>query len=204
MVNFYRRFIPHAAKIMMPLNNLLKGSNKDNAPLKLNETAEEAFVDIKEGKGYVIGAPEARRPYEHNCQCIRLCNRRSVTTTNKRYLPAPRLLRRPFPPCNENTVRMSYRELLAAYYAIKHFRLFIEGQNFILYTDHKPLTFAVQQNLEKCSPRQFRYLDFISQYITDIRYIQGAENKVTDALSRVEAISCPPDHSALEKAQEQD
>ncbi|XP_076762906.1 uncharacterized protein LOC143430481 [Xylocopa sonorina] len=40
-----------------------------------------------------------------------------------------------------------------------------------LYTDHKPLTFAFKQNLEKCSPRQFRYLDFISQFTTEIRHI---------------------------------
>jgi hypothetical protein len=34
------------------------------------------------------------------------------------------------------------RELLAAYLSIKHFRYLVEGKNFVIYTDHKPLSFA--------------------------------------------------------------
>ena len=36
-----------------------------------------------------------------------------------------------------------YVELLAAYSAVKHFRFLLEGRNFTLFTDHKPLTFAL-------------------------------------------------------------
>ncbi|GFU50155.1 transposon Ty3-G Gag-Pol polyprotein [Trichonephila clavipes] len=43
-----------------------------------------------------------------------------------------------------------------------------------------------KQNLNKCSPRQLRHLDLISQYSTDIQHVQGSENKVVDALSRIE------------------
>ena len=35
------------------------------------------------------------------------------------------------------------RELLAIYLSIKHFRHFMEGRNFHVVTDHKPLTFAM-------------------------------------------------------------
>ncbi|XP_073962036.1 uncharacterized protein [Choristoneura fumiferana] len=45
----------------------------------------------------------------------------------------------------------------------------VEARPFIIYTDHKPLTFAFTTARDKCSPRQFRYLDFISQFSTDIR-----------------------------------
>lgn len=54
------------------------------------------------------------------------------------------------------------RELLAIYVAIKHLRDMVEGRPFIIFKDHKPLTFAFRQKPEKCSPRQFRYLDYIS------------------------------------------
>lgn len=47
----------------------------------------------------------------------------------------------------------AYRELLAVYAAIKHFRFMIEGRNFFVLTDHKPLTFAFAQKLERASPR---------------------------------------------------
>ena len=35
------------------------------------------------------------------------------------------------------------RELLAAYLSIRHFRFMLEGRNFLLFTDHKPLTSAL-------------------------------------------------------------
>ena len=34
MINFYRRFIPGAAKIFQPLNDLLEGGKKGNAPIE--------------------------------------------------------------------------------------------------------------------------------------------------------------------------
>ncbi|UYV60412.1 hypothetical protein LAZ67_1001072 [Cordylochernes scorpioides] len=58
-----------------------------------------------------------------------------------------------------------------------------------VYTDHKPLTYAFQQNLYKASPRQCRHLDIIGQFTTDIRHIAGCENVPADFLSRVEPIS---------------
>ena len=79
------------------------------------------------------------------------------------------------------------RELLAVYLAIKHFRYFIEGRQFYVSTDHKPLIFALQSHSDKYTPRQLRHLDFISQFTSDIRHVSGTENCVADALSRIEA-----------------
>lgn len=41
--------------------------------------------------------------------------------------------------------------------------------------------------------RQLRYLDYISQFSTDIRHVSGTANTVADALSRIEidTISLP-------------
>ena len=78
-------------------------------------------------------------------------------------------------------------ELLAVYLAIKHFKHFIEGRQFHISTDHKPLIYALQSNSDKYTPRQLRHLDFISQFTGDIRPVSGTENCVADALSRIEA-----------------
>ena len=78
------------------------------------------------------------------------------------------------------------RELFSIYSAIKKFRHMLEGRNFRIYTDQKPLIYAFRQNPNKCSPRQLRHLDYISQYSTDIRHVQGSQNVVADALSRIE------------------
>jgi len=77
----------------------------------------------------------------------------------------------------------------------------VEARRFVVYTDHKPpLSFAFHQKPEKCTPRQFRHLDFIGQFTTDIRYIAGSENITADALSR-ETMDSVMSYEALAKSQ---
>nr|VZI03560.1 unnamed protein product [Spirometra erinaceieuropaei] len=78
------------------------------------------------------------------------------------------------------------RELLAVYLSIRHFRHFLEGREFVVLTDHKPLVFALRASPDRYSPREIRHLDFISQFSCDIQHVHGKENVVADALSRLE------------------
>ena len=77
------------------------------------------------------------------------------------------------------------RELLAICLAVKHFQHFVEGWDFHILTDHKPLTFALKSH-HNHTPRQLRHLDFISQFTNDIRHVKGIDNCVVDALSCIE------------------
>ena len=96
------------------------------------------------------------------------------------------------------------RELLAIYEAIKYFRHMLEARHFVVYTDHKPISFAFHERKKNCSPRQFRYLDFIAQFTTDIRHISGKDNVVADPLSRVEALQVPVSFDTLAESQASD
>jgi len=60
--------------------------------------------------------------------------------------------------------------------------------------------------LEKASPRQFRHLDFIGQFTTDIQHISGIHNVVADALSRINQIHIPEKiyYAAIADAQAND
>ena len=64
------------------------------------------------------------------------------------------------------------RELLAVYATIKHFRHNLEGRNFFVNTNHKPLTFVMSSVAERASLRQTRHLAFIAEFTTDIRYVR--------------------------------
>ncbi|BES91401.1 Reverse transcriptase (RNA-dependent DNA polymerase) [Nesidiocoris tenuis] len=88
--------------------------------------------------------------------------------------------------CTEQRYSTYDRELLAIYSAIKHFRYMVEGRTLTIFTDHKPLVHAFSQSPEKASPRQFRHLEFIAQFSTDIRHVAGEDNQVADYLSRLE------------------
>ena len=98
------------------------------------------------------------------------------------------------------------RELLAVYLAIWHFRHYLEGRDFPIFTDHRALTFAMAKSSEPWSHRQARHLEYISQYSTDIRHIAGADNVVSDALSRaaIEEVRLGVDFSKMADMQKQD
>ena len=100
------------------------------------------------------------------------------------------------------------RELLAIYLSVKHFRNMLEGRAFCVYTDHKPLTYALQFKPDRHSPREVRQLDDISQYTNDIHYVRGKHNTAADALSRMNVdtivISAVVDFPRIVEAQESD
>nr|XP_054767000.1 uncharacterized protein LOC129274180 [Lytechinus pictus] len=60
-----------------------------------------------------------------------------------------------------------------------------KGREFTVYTDHKPLTYALRSKPDRHSPREIRQLDYISQFTSDIQHVHGVDNTVADALSRL-------------------
>jgi hypothetical protein len=80
------------------------------------------------------------------------------------------------------------RELLAAFLTIRHFRFLLEGRQFTLLTDHKPLVASMTRVTPPQSARQQRHLAFVSEFTTDLRHTPGSDNVVADALSRPPAI----------------
>ena len=84
----------------------------------------------------------------------------------------------------------------------------VEGREFSVLTDHKPLTRALSSRGTQHSPRQVRQLDFISQFTSDIQHVKGAHNPVADALSRIEINALDQrqdiDFEEMAKAQEGD
>ena len=185
LVNFYHRFIPNCAKIMDPLNKLLSSPEKDSRHLSWDEEATTAFNATKQA---LADATLLVHPKLHAPTCIMADASdwavgavlqqyidggwRPITYFSKKLRPA------------ETRYSTFDRELLAIYLAIKHFRYFVEGREFFVLTDHKPLTFALSTHSDKYTPRQTRHLDFISQFTADIRHVSGSANPVADALSR--------------------
>lgn len=189
MINFYRRFIPDAAQTQAPLNALLTGSVKGSHPVSIVGEALEAFNKSKDS---LCSATLLAHP---DCDC-----KLGLTTDasdkalgavlqqykNGAWQPLAFFTRKLSP--SQQKYSPYDRELLAIYEAIKYFRHMLEARTFTIYTDHKPLCYAFSSRKSNCSPRQFRHLDFISQFTSDIRHVSGKDNVVADTLSRVEAV----------------
>ncbi|GFS53042.1 retrovirus-related Pol polyprotein from transposon 17.6 [Trichonephila clavipes] len=98
------------------------------------------------------------------------------------------------------------RELLAAYSSVKYFKHFLEGRNFTIITDHKPLIYTFRQKLDKATPRQQRHLKYIAQFTVDVQHVPGKDNIIADALSRIDELNLQSaiDFEGIAKAQEMD
>lgn len=205
MVNFYRRFIPDAAKTQVPLNAALTDKVKGNAPVPWTSEREHAFTQCKESlaRAALLAHPVPSAPLaifaDASDHAVGAALQQNVSGT---WQPLAFFTKKLNPA--ENKYSPYDRELLAIYKAIRYFRHMVEGRPCVVYTDHKPLTFAFAQKADKCSPRQFRHLDYISQYTTDIRHVSGKDNVVADALSRVTAVSEAIDYTALAESQTND
>ena len=82
-------------------------------------------------------------------------------------------------------------ELLAAYFAMKNFHFLLEGRSFTLFTDHKPLTFALFRVSPPWSARQQCDLSYLSEFTSDLVHLPSSQNVVADALSRPSSVLSP-------------
>lgn len=205
MINFYRRFIPNASNTLANINDLLTPNLKGKASISWTTETTQAFEHCKEqlAKATLLAHPHDDAPLS----LVTDASDTAVGATlqqlvNKEWQPLAFFSKKL--TSTEKKYGAYDRELLAIYLAVKNFRHMIEGRTFTIFTDHKPITYAFQQKPEKCSPRQFRHLDYISQFTTDIRHVPGKQNVVADALSRVEAITSTLDYAALARSQATD
>ena len=193
MVNYYHRFIPHCAAKFTPLNNLLTAANeghtrlspKSNFDLKWDKNAESAFSVSKQilANATLLVHPDSTAQINITCDASDVAVGGVLQQfLNGMWQPLSFFSKKLNPA--ETRYSAFDRELLAVYATIKHFRHNLEGRNFFVNTDHKPLTFVMSSVTERASLRQTRHLAFIAEFTTDIRYVKGETNFVADELSR--------------------
>lgn len=190
MLNFFRRFLPHAAEHQAALAKILIGSKKkDKTVIEWTDETRTAFEKCKNqlAQATMLAFPD------HNAQLAVAVDASGIATgavlqqqIEGEWQPLGFYSER----LNDAQAKYSTydRELLGAYRAVKHFRHMLEGREFCILTDHKPLLYAFQQKHENASPRQIRHLDFIAQFTTDFRHLPGKQNIVADSMSRISAI----------------
>ena len=77
------------------------------------------------------------------------------------------------------------RELLAVVYGCEKFHTYLYGRSFTVQSDHKPLESIHLKHLTSAPPRLQRMLLRLQPYSLTIKYRQGADMEIADALSRL-------------------
>ena len=74
------------------------------------------------------------------------------------------------------------KELLACYFAVKKCEFYLLGNEFAVYTDHKPLIHL--GTFKNIVQKRFRWIEYLESLNAKIFYIPGKDNIVSDFISR--------------------
>ncbi|KRZ81326.1 Retrovirus-related Pol polyprotein from transposon opus [Trichinella sp. T8] len=166
-VNFYRRFIQQAATLLAPLEKLTSSHDSHNK-LKLPEDAVNAFDEVKEA---LANATLLSHPQEDSALSLVVDASDHAAALQQRHKgrwsPLAFFSRR-FQP-REMRYSAFGRELLTIYLAI-------QGRQFTVLTDHKPIVQAVQRGTGSHNPREVRQLDYITSF-TSVRILNNLFEK---------------------------
>lgn len=148
LVNFYRRCLPRAASCQEPLNAYLHDSRKnDRREISWNSVSEKAFEDCRSNiaNAALLVHPSAEAP-------TRVVTDASDTGMGASLEQFQDNIWKPlaFFSRNFSSTQRKYstydRELSAVFESIKYFRHFLEGREFSIVTDHKPLIYVFLRN----------------------------------------------------------
>ncbi|GBG88920.1 hypothetical protein CBR_g48532 [Chara braunii] len=179
LANYYRKFVRNFSTIAAPLRRLLRKEtiwkwDKDctSAMKKLKQALIEypvlkvadpslPFVVTTDASRYGIGAVlkqddgHGYRPVEF--MSARMPSEKVVTSTYE-------------------------RELYALRQALEHWKHYLLGRHFKIYSDHETLRWLKTQ--AKMTPKLTRWAAEIDQYSFELKPVKGKYNVVADALSR--------------------
>jgi len=181
LCNYYRLFIKNFAKIANPLHKLTRKNVKyiwgekeqkafdklkklfTSAPILKYPDSTKQFIVETDASNYAVGAVLSQK-FDDRLHPIAFLSK-SLNKSQRNY------------PIYD-------KELLAIKVALEEWRHYLEGarHQFIIYTDHKNLTFP--RKPEMLSQRQIHWNEFLSRFDFKLIYRAGKKSGKPDILSR--------------------
>lgn len=194
LAGYYRRFVPNFGTIATPLTDLLKKDTKFvwgpaqqqaaatlkarlcSAPVLAYPDWDKEFLLHTDASHTGIGAVLSQED-SHGVEHPIAFASRALTPTERRY-------------------DTRERECLAILWSIEHFRHYLLGKHFTVFTDHQTLTWLFTAEKPE---RVARWRVRLSPFHFDIKYRAGASNANADGLSRLPSpISLPTIHPSVQ------
>lgn len=175
LASFYRRFVKDFSTIAAPLTEIIKKS----VEFKWGQQQQEAFELLKDKlcSAPILRLPDFSNTFELECDASGI-GIGAVLTQD----------RQPIAYFSEKlkAAQLNYstydKELLALVRALEVWQHYLLPKEFVIHTDHESLKWLNGQG--KLNKRHARWVEFIESFPYVIKYKQGKDNIVADALSR--------------------
>ncbi|XP_037528675.1 uncharacterized protein K02A2.6-like [Rhipicephalus sanguineus] len=185
LVNYYGKFLPNLATVLAPLYALLaKG-----AKWQWKQEHKESFRKVKEATedSQFLAHFDPDKPLRLECDAspVGIGAVLSHRVNGVDYPIGFRSRKLTRAECNYSQLE---KEALALVFGVARFKDYLYGHEFVLVTDHKPLTGLL--NPKKAIPpmaaaRIQRWALFLANYSYTVQYRKGSDHSNADALSRL-------------------
>ena len=179
LCSFYRKHIKNFAKVSKPLTKLVDKNNK----FQWNDEADTAFETLKK---LLTSAPILKHPnwdlpfIIHSDASLWAVGGALLQKINNIEYPIAYTSRVLTPV--ERRYSTYEREMLGILHCIEQFKPYIYNTHFVLYTDHKPLTYSGKIENNR---RVLKWKHRLSDMDYEILYKPGKQNFLADCLSRI-------------------
>ena len=182
LVGFYRKYVPDFTVIALPLTDMTK-KGKPNR-LEWSEAAECAFQSLKQAlvKFPILKLPDIRQMFILQTDASnRGIGAVLLQFSGNEKLPVAYAGRK-LKDSEENYATIE-KECLAIIWAVSKFQRYLYGAEFLLETDHKPLTYLHQSKVNNA--RLMRWALSLQPYRFRLISIKGKDNVGADYISRI-------------------
>ena len=189
MINFQRKFIKNCSSISAPLYASTSGKLKKKDKIEWSKGMDESFdILIREAQNDIQLAYPS---YKEDAAPLELFVDASgygagavlmqLQEGDKRIIG--------YASSTFNKSERNYsardRELAALRWGVQHFRAFLYGIEFIVYTDHASLVHLHTMAQQHGNARLTRTLRELQEFTFEVRHIKGSDNVTADGLSRL-------------------
>jgi hypothetical protein len=175
LASFYRHFVKDFSNIAAPLTEIIK----KNVGFHWGSDQANAFATLKERLCFtpVFALPDFNKTFEIECDAsgigigaVLMQDRWPIAFFSEKL-------------CGAALNYPTYdKELYALVYALETWQHYLWPKEFVIHTDHESLKHLKSQG--KLNKRHARWIEYIETFLHVIRYKQGKENIVADALLR--------------------
>ena len=181
VVNYLGDYIPNLQEILKPFATIRSGAK--NAKITLNDEQLKAWDKVKEvlTSDCVLKLPDFNKTFFLQTDASEFAIGVCLMQPYDDILFPVEYFSRTLKAAQLNYAIYD-KELLAMQEGMRKFRPYLQHAQFVLLTDHKPLTHLRKQ--EQLNMRQIRFLESDAEFDYKVVYIKGEDNIFADFLSR--------------------